>query len=104
MHKYMHKFEPVAVPTTVTESSLQENTTFRRLLAQARLGSESCLASVRILREKTAEKTEDEWSAIDVRKLNKQVSKVMMSNPVVIFQPVCLQEGVVVTTCFAIRT
>ena len=46
----------------------------------------------------TARTLEDSWSGTDVRELNKLVVKAKMSDPVVIFRRVCLEEAVVMTT------
>ena len=71
--KHMYKLEPIAAPTAAVSLQIEN--------------------SVR----KTPPKPEDEGGAADVREWNKLVSKVMMSNPVVIFSLVCLEEVVVVT-------
>ena len=62
------------------------------------MASEPCRASITYSVSKTAQKPEDAWIATRVRELTKLVSKVKMSNSVVILRPVCLEEVVVLTT------
>ena len=63
LHKYMHKLEPTAVPTT--DVFLQEKTAFLRLLAQDRWPVNHVLLQFSHFVGETGQKPEDGWSATD---------------------------------------
>ena len=69
VRKYMEKLEPIAVPTTAMPPL--EKASFRRSLAQVRWQVDHVLLQFASSVSKTAQKPRDEWSATDVRELNK---------------------------------
>ena len=84
MHKYMHKLDAIRV--LKTDVSHQENTAFRKLVAQVGVLVNRVLPHVAYSVSKTAQNPEGEWSATDVR------------DPFVTFRQVCLESIVVITT------